>query len=345
MKSVVATLGAFHDKPWWWKHLVLNQVLCTLDYVRLVYKGLGSQDIPIIEIPLVMLKVLKHLLSWRRHRYSYVFTFECDLVGLSIAFWQSVTGMRRPKHVILQFIMREKDQTFKSRTKYALMRILFSSVHRVVVSSNLELEYYQNVFNWPRRKLAFIPFHTDPELLYKKLVAEDDFVLAAGRSFRDYDTLLQAISGTNIKLLIVGGSGVIARYSQIENVRIMENIAVSELYDLMLRSCAVIIPLQDRAISTGQSVLLQAMALGKAVIATRTAGTIDYIDHMNDGILVPPRDSRRLREALLLLIKNTELRQSLGNNARSRIMKKSLPQHYAESVRNVLSSTLSDSVI
>ncbi len=331
MKSAVVTLGPPHDKPWWWKHLALDDEKCRLDYIRLVYRDRFSQDIPTAEIPVVMLRVLRQLVGWRK-QYSHVFTVELDLVGLSIAFWQTVTGMRRPRHVIIQFIMREKQPTVRSRAKYALMRFLFQSVHRVVVSSTSEMEYYRGAFEWPSRKLVFVPVLTNPELLGRIPVEEEDFVVAAGRTFRDYDTLLRAIAGTNIKLLIVAGGGAAKQYAGLENVQVMENIPVSELESLMLRSRAVVVPLQDRAISMGQSVVLQAMALGKAVVATRTAGTIDYIDHMNDGILVPPGDERELRNALLLL-ESAELRRRLGTRARSRIAKMHLPKHYAESIR------------
>lgn len=335
IKSLVVTLGPPHDKPWWWKHLEFAAGRCQLEYARLVYRDRQSKDISTGQIPIVMFKVLWYLLSWRR-RYSHIFTFECDWVGLSIAFWQTLTGMRRPRHTILQFIMREKDQTVRSRAKYRFMRILFSSVHRVVVSSSSELEYYRKVFDWPAGKIAFVPLHTDPELLFKKSSEKGDFVLAAGRSFRDYDTLLRAIAGTNIGLLIVGGYGVTARYGGVANVETREDIAVSELCDLMLKARAIIIPLQYRAISTGQSVLLQAMALGKAVIATRTAGTIDYIDHMVDGLLVPPGDVAKLKEALLLLWNNKVLCRDLGAKARSRVTTMYLPRHYVKSVSDAV---------
>lgn len=329
--SIVATLGPFHDKPWWWKHLEADHGLCPLHYERLVYRGKNSQSIKTVELPVVMLKILWKLIGWRR-RYACVFTFECDLVGFCIAFWQSITGMRRPRHVILQFIMREKQSTVRSRAKYALMRFLFSSVYRVVVSSRAEVDYYRHVFGWPEGKAVFVPFHTAPELLVRDGMPEEDYILAAGRTFRDYETLLKAVAGTDLKLVIVGGSGAAAELGSQVNVRVLENIPQIELDMLMRKAQAIVVPLQDRAISIGQSVVLHAMGIGKPVIATRTAGTIDYIDDMVDGILVPPGDSDALRDALKNL-EDVSLRRTLGDAARNRVATSGLPHHYSAAVR------------
>ncbi len=74
-----------------------------------------------------LLKLLKELVALRR-KYDYIYTTECDLNGLGIALWQSLFLMRRPRHVILQFIMREKTRSFGSRLKCALMTFMFRFV-------------------------------------------------------------------------------------------------------------------------------------------------------------------------------------------------------------------------
>lgn len=334
--SLIATLGPFHDRPWWWKHIDADDAQCKLHYERLTFRGKNSQGISTLEIPLVMLKVLCRLFQWRR-RYIYVFTFECDLVGFSLAFWQTITRMKRPRHVVLQFIMREKEDTWHSRLKYSLMRFIFSSVHRVVVSSSAELEYYRRAFGWPRDKLIFVPFHTAPELLEREPQDEGDYFLAAGRTFRDFETLLAAVAGTCTRLIIVGGSGAVDRYSGHANVQVLENIHVAELEALVLGAKAVLVPLQDRPISIGQSVILQAMALGKPVIATRTAGTSDYIEHMVDGILVNPADASDLRRAIETL-GDESVRLNLSRNARARVTCGHLPEHYVAAVRAALAA-------
>jgi glycosyltransferase involved in cell wall biosynthesis len=109
-----------------------------------------------------------------------------------------------------------------------------------------------------------------------------------------------------------------------------------ELAQLIARSCAVALPLEERQISIGQSVLLQAMAFGKAVIATRVHGTEDYIEHMKTGVLVPPRDSAALRDAVQMIVKDAALRERLGRAARERVLSTHLPRHYARAVADAI---------
>lgn len=335
-RALVATLGPPHDRPWWWRHLDADKELCPLEYERLVFKEKRSQDIGTSDLPRVMLLTLRRLVSWRKD-YDYIFTFECDLVGFCIAFWQSIFRWTKPKHVILQFIMRERQDQWSSRLKYALMRFVFSSVYRVVVSSKPELVYYREAFGWPRQKLAFVPFHTAPEFLERELPPEDDYIIAAGRSFRDYGTLAEALRNTETQAIIVGGEGTVQEFSGIKNIRALENISTAELDELIMRARAVVIPLQDRKISIGQSVILQAMAMGKAVIATETAGTVDYIRNMETGILVPPGDVPAMTRALSL-IESPDLRRRLGESARSQVASMHLPHHYSKNIRAAVSA-------
>lgn len=85
-------------------------------------------------------------------------------------------------------------------------------------------------------------------------------------------------------------------------------------------------------ISVGQSVLLQAMALGKPVVATSVNGTKDYIEHMETGLLVPPNDPKAIADAVGLLIADKDLRTKLGRAAQERIKNMHLPSHYAQAV-------------
>jgi len=59
-------------------------------------------------------------------------------------------------------------------------------------------------------------------------------------------------------------------------------------------------------------VLLEAMALGKPIVATNIEGYAKVVGHGEDGLLVPPQDSRRLAQALASLMSDETLRQQMG---------------------------------
>ena len=64
------------------------------------------------------------------------------------------------------------------------------------------------------------------------------------------------------------------------------------------------------------NVVVEAMAEGVPVVATRHAGIAEAVEHGRTGLLVPPGDSRSLADALANLIANPERRQALGAAAR-----------------------------
>ncbi len=66
-------------------------------------------------------------------------------------------------------------------------------------------------------------------------------------------------------------------------------------------------------------VLVEGMALGKPIVASSVGGIIDLVKNGENGILVPPRDSEALGNAILQLIKNKNLAEELGKNGKARV--------------------------
>jgi glycosyltransferase involved in cell wall biosynthesis len=63
-------------------------------------------------------------------------------------------------------------------------------------------------------------------------------------------------------------------------------------------------------------VLLEAMSMGRAVVATSVGGIPEVVKDMKTGILVPPRAPTLLAEAILTLEADGALRRTLGENGR-----------------------------
>lgn len=66
-------------------------------------------------------------------------------------------------------------------------------------------------------------------------------------------------------------------------------------------------------------VTLEAMAMAKPIVATRIDGITEQISDGKEGLLVPPKDSFRLSEAIIKLIRDRELARSLGTSARKKV--------------------------
>ena len=335
-RSAIVVLARNDRQAWWWPDVDWAAVDCEVDYWpvvvprgrprRLLSRAFGS----------MVWQCVVRLFRARRQGHRYILTFECDWPTFIIAGLQTLLFMRRPRHVVLQFIMREKTDALASRVKYAFMRWCFSSVHRVVCSSRSECVYYDRVFGWSASRALFVPFHTDPAFLEHPQVETGSFVLSAGRTFRDYPALLDAFEGLDVPLLIVASPASLEGRTPPPNVRVEFDVTHADLASKMAESLLVVVPLTPRQISTGQSVVLEAMAMGKAVIATRVAGTEDYLEHMKTGILVPPGDPEALRDAVTRLVADPGLRMRLGHAARARVLEGHLPRHYAVGVRQAL---------
>jgi phosphatidylinositol alpha-mannosyltransferase len=67
-------------------------------------------------------------------------------------------------------------------------------------------------------------------------------------------------------------------------------------------------------------VLLEAMSVGKPIIATAIDGFANVLTHGTEGLSVPPRDVESLTESLLTLIKDKSLCQQMGANGQQKAL-------------------------
>jgi rhamnosyl/mannosyltransferase len=68
---------------------------------------------------------------------------------------------------------------------------------------------------------------------------------------------------------------------------------------------------------------LEAMACGKPIISTNLKGSaVPWVNqHMKTGLIVEPKNSKALAEAIIYLLENEKLRKRMGMNARKRVLK------------------------
>ena len=81
--------------------------------------------------------------------------------------------------------------------------------------------------------------------------------------------------------------------------------------------------------------LLDAMACGKPIVATRTGGIPEVVVDGETGLLVAPRDHEAMAEAIVRLLKDAALREQLGATALRRVREKFSAERMVEETLRV----------
>lgn len=84
--------------------------------------------------------------------------------------------------------------------------------------------------------------------------------------------------------------------------------------------------------------LMEAMAMGKPVVATRISGIPELVDHDLNGLLVPERDAVALADALERLATDPALCQRLAHAGRAKVASEFNLRRSAESLRGLFSN-------
>ena len=103
-----------------------------------------------------------------------------------------------------------------------------------------------------------------------------------------------------------------------------------ELAQLYRRADVLVLPsVVDEA--SGNS-LIEAMATGLAVVATRTGGTPEYVENGKCGILAEPADPDSLADAIVRLLNDETLRRQMGQAGRQRAVDRFSCEQLAQSL-------------
>ena len=90
----------------------------------------------------------------------------------------------------------------------------------------------------------------------------------------------------------------------------------NDVPDLLSEAAVSVLPSLSEGLSNA---LLESMAAGVPVVATRVGGNPEVIEHGVTGFLVPPRDSASLAEAIRRLLDDKDLAASFGQAGMQRV--------------------------
>jgi glycosyltransferase involved in cell wall biosynthesis len=284
---------------------------------------------------LALLSILKN----QNHRVIFAMS---ERVGIPLA------GLRRlfPKNPPLVSMF----QCWSARQEIAITTFnLFAQMDAIIVHCNSMKRHFIEL-GVPKEKISVIHYSVDQNFFVPAhgVAQSPNRVLTLGETrSRDYATLFKAINGLPVELLALPSGRWYARQKQIktraiipQNVTFSGNVSLLDLKNFYSQVQFVVLPLYDQVFSAGSTVALETACMGRAIIATRSRGILDYIIDGETGILVDPGDEKAMRAAVEDLLAHPEKARRLGENARQRINQELNLDNYIENIAQLLGTYL-----
>lgn len=256
--------------------------------------------------------------------------------------WSAIASAAKRKPLVLTY---HNDIVGKSIAKYiarvynlTALKFILKRASRIIVSHVNYLEF-SPYFKECKEKVEVVPAGVDVERFTPLDTRVEDtvFFLSLLDEFHRYkglDHLLEAMKLVKKEIpsvkLKVGGSGKLLQYYREkaaflglkENVDFLGYVSNERLPE-HYRNCSLfVLP----SISPSQEgfgiVLLEAMACGQPVVSTDIVGAAEDIKKYNTGIVVKPMDTKALSDAMIKVLQNKKVAETMGTRGRKLVEEK-----------------------
>jgi glycosyltransferase involved in cell wall biosynthesis len=282
-------------------------------------------------------------LAWvcfkRRGRYRTIFT-DGEQIGVPLAWLNKFfgAGSRGPRHLMIVHILSvKKKMLFFDRFG------IQSHIDRFFVYSTWQKRFIESRWQIAPERVVFTPFMVDTRFFAPDQVTPNPsakpLICSVGLEARDYPTLLMAVRGLEASVTIAAASPWSKRSDSTQDQEIPENVAVQrfsqfELRQLYADSRFMVMPLHNVEFQAGVTAILEAMAMGRAVICTRTPGQTDVIIDGETGLYVPAGDPSALRAAIERLLADPAEAERMGQAGRRLVEQSMSLDCYVERLRS-----------
>lgn len=161
----------------------------------------------------------------------------------------------------------------------------------------------------PRERIVFAPYPVSAPIV--RADDDDGYVYAAGSAHRDWPTFMEAMGHAGCAAIVATPDTVDAPW----NVEVLPAQSPEDGRKIMKRAAIVVAPMLETDRPAGPLVILDALAMGKPVVATDVNGTRDYVQNGVTGVLVPPNDPEALTRAVTSLLADRARRVAMSDAA------------------------------
>ena len=284
-------------------------------------------------------------LAWasfqQRGNYKVIFT-DGEHVGIPLAWFCKLGGSRGIRHLMITHIL----SVYKKMFFFDFFR-LQSHIDIFLVYSTWQKRFIERRWQVQPERVAFTPFMVDTRFFSPEQVTAQarPMICSAGLEFRDYPTLIKVAADLAVEVVIGAGSPFSKRPNTAQQADLPANVTVSrftqyELRQLYADSLFVVMPLYNVDFQAGVTVILEAMAMEKAIICSGTPGQTDVVIDGETGIYVPPEDPVALRDAIAYLLANPEVATRMGKAGRRRVEREMSLDCYTERLNGFVQRAL-----
>jgi glycosyltransferase involved in cell wall biosynthesis len=279
--------------------------------------------------------------SLRRANSADVILSTVDTVGIPLLLLKRARLVRPPLVYVSVGLPERLEQLGNER-----MRRLYADALRgaraVVAYAESEVEW---ILDWIGPKpppVLFVPFGVDVDAFRPEPdVTVDVDVVSVGADPRRDFALLVSIARRHPELtfaIVAGRDNARGLTDLPANVSLEVDVALARVRELIAKARVVALPVRDNSYSGATTVLLQAMAMAKPVVVSRTAAIATGYG-LDDGVncrLVDPGDADAFERALLQEATGAGAARFLGTRARETVARSLSWERYTDALWQVL---------
>jgi len=258
-------------------------------------------------------------------------------IGIPLAMASLFSLSSRPIHMIFHGHYLESR---KLRLLAPLLRRM-KHVHFHCLSQTLK-ERMQSILGIPDSRCHATGYGVDTDYFSDHGAGDGSVIASAGAANRDYETLAAAVRDLPVSVKIAADSAWVPPAAGLKagawpaNVEVRSYGNYANLRALYGRSRFVVVPLHPATHACGYAVIAEAMAMGKAVIATRTSAPPDFLCDGATGLFADIHDVAGLRSKIRELLDQPEQAQAIGRRARAWIVEHNSLEGFCERLESII---------